>query len=677
MTVGSDKLRLLRRIPLVQFDEEVRGYSKSQVDRVLETLAPLADEIESLQAKLDDANQRAQSSLAAGAANVAPTGEQRPDGAFDETLRNTLLLAQRTADQTVREAEARAEELRRDSTAKADSIKAGARTEAKELKGEAHAQREQMLADAESERAQLLAEALEHAESRKQAIEEELLAEQGMKRNELLSEIGELERIRDDLTADVSRFEEFLNGRRDGVRAALAEITAVLDDPELLAETETPDPEEIGLLEPEELTEMSVESYSIATLETEVEAAQFQAAEMATVPREEPSQDYSDDFDDETPGAEEEDDLAPSLLDAGDDGAIDDDARDDGANFDSTDAFGDVAEFDHVDDFDGPGASGDSKADSYDFDADEGFSPEVDDAHVPVASYNDPRPPASNYASDLGSIQGISAPVAAPDPFATAGFEAPAPDPGFSEEPHVSIAASVTQDSVFSSVPETSDPSAYTDLSPGSDLSDPAGLGIGVESPFTEVVEQERPGMTGLAEQARSRLASRVSRLRDNAVPEAEEPDSVPTFAAESTTPDHAGFPAEAESFEQQPPPPVYEPPSFEAPADAQAFESAPFQPPAPEASSPLVATGPLVGNDALPPPPSFDSGGAEEWERRDSRPLHPDARIEDLPPDDPFLDELRQMTGGEQPSEDETLNRFLNEEPEKDDQGGWFNRRR
>ncbi|NNF54807.1 MAG: hypothetical protein HKN03_10240 [Acidimicrobiales bacterium] len=663
MTVGSDKLRLLRRIPLVQFDEEVRGYSKSQVDRVLETLAPLADEIEGLQAMLDDANQRADRASAAGSASVAPADERRPDDNFDETLRNTLLLAQRTADQTVREAEARAEELRRDSTAKADSIKASARTEAKELKGEAHAQREQMLADAESERAQLLAEALEHAESRKQAIEEELLSEQGLKRNELLSEIGELERIRDDLTADVARFETFLNARREGVRAGLAEISAVLDDPELLAETETPDPEEIGLLEPEELTEMSVDSYSIATLETEVEAAQFHAAEMATIPREETRLEASDDFDEELPG---------TALDSDADFAQLDDVADIDASVDQSVGFGDSEVTD-------------SEADT---DADDGFGP-VDEADVPVASYNDPRPPATNFASDQESIHEMSTPPPPHDPFATAGFEAPTPDPDFGGEPHVPLAASVTQDSVFSSVPETSDPSAYNGLSHGSDVSDPAGLGIGVESPFTEEAEPERPGMSGLAEQARSRLASRVSRLRDNAVPEAEEPDAIPTFAAEDTTAEQAGFPDEA-ALSAQPPAPMYEPPSFEAPLDAPAFEPEQFepeqfepeqfdqfQPPPPEASSPHVANGPLVGNDALPPPPGFESAEAQEWERRDSRPLHPDARIEDLPPDDPFLDELRQMTGGEQPGEDETLNRFLNEEPEKDNQGGWFNRRR
>ena len=57
MSVGSDKLRLLRQIPPVKFEEEMRGYSKSQVDRVLDTLAPLADEIESLQQQLADAYQ--------------------------------------------------------------------------------------------------------------------------------------------------------------------------------------------------------------------------------------------------------------------------------------------------------------------------------------------------------------------------------------------------------------------------------------------------------------------------------------------------------------------------------------------------------------------------------------------------------------------------------------------
>jgi hypothetical protein len=77
---------------------------------------------------------------------------------------------------------------------------------------------------------------------------------------------------------------------------------------------------------------------------------------------------------------------------------------------------------------------------------------------------------------------------------------------------------------------------------------------------------------------------------------------------------------------------------------------------------------------------PAFPSNPVEgsEWSVPDpDRPIHPDARIEDLPPDDPFLDELRQMTGGEQPgSDDETLNRFLADDGEKESGGGWFGRR-
>ena len=59
MALQSDKLRLLRRIPKIRFEEELRGYSKQQVDRVLENLAPLADEIESLQNRLAEAETRA------------------------------------------------------------------------------------------------------------------------------------------------------------------------------------------------------------------------------------------------------------------------------------------------------------------------------------------------------------------------------------------------------------------------------------------------------------------------------------------------------------------------------------------------------------------------------------------------------------------------------------------
>ncbi len=676
MSVGSDKLRLLRRIPSVRFDEEMRGYSKSQVDRVLQTLAPLADEIEALQHQLDEANARADEAVQQAQTAVVDTdpvvaaepAAAAPDGDFDETLRNTLLLAQRTADQTIRDAEANAEKVRSESTARADSIMADARTEAKELKGEAHAQREQMLADAESERARLLADALEHAETRKQAIEEELLNEQGIRRNDLLAEISQLERGRDELNADVVRFEEFLEGRRQSVREALEELEAVLDDPSKLAEPDVPEPADVGLLDPEELTGLGVDSHSIGTLATEVEAARQQAADFA----------FSEPEDDDEPAADVADETLEfdSPIDTGADDTTPFETFEDAVDTDRPDADIEV----DIADVESPSIDATAEFDPP-VDAvpmDEFAAPDVDDsfaAPVEAEASFEPTPPEVPAAEQLDHFSAEGAAVdhpfqadpPAPEAPVEVSWEQPQPeagDPfatgGYTEVDPNGIPASVTPDSVFSSVPETSDPSAYTNLEvtdPGS--SDPTGLGIDVESPFAnEPAADAQPGLGGLAEQARSRLASRVSRLRDTAVPEDE--DQAAPVAEEVAAPPVANQAPTIEYVpEEQPPPPA--PTFIEQPA--------PSFPPPPEVADFVSESTPAFASDPV--------DGAE-WSAPDpSRPLHPDARIEDLPPDDPFLDELRQMTGGEQPEgDDETLNRFLADDGEKDGGSGWFGRK-
>jgi cell division septum initiation protein DivIVA len=697
MSVGSDKLRLLRQIPTVKFEEEMRGYSKSQVDRVLDTLAPLADEIETLEQQLNEANERADEAShrasaiagqAMGANDAAHT--QAPDGDFDQTLRNTLLLAQRTADQTIREAEKGAEELRGSSVAQADSIMAGARAEAKELKGEAHAQREQMLADAEAERAQLLADALEHAETRKAAIEEELLSEQGIRRNELLSEISLLERSRDDLSADVQRFEQFLEGRRENVRSALTELNAVLDDPELLAEAEIPEPAEIGLLDPEELTTLSIDSYSIGTLSTEVEAAQRQASDFAfTEPEFDPAlepelvgtvedpQPLSEEFSAEESLFVEADGegLTGEIQDAGPFSAISTPGEyadtSTSGEYADTSTSGEYAETSPAEDFAAATVSEESYADSA-YEVETPFAA-AGESGLALGS-EDWEPFTSESARRLDPETGAGFGVADENPFATGGYAEP--------ESGAAIAASVTPDSVFSSVPETADPSAYSDLPTAAEApeSDPDGLGIDVQSPFAEepAAEDAQLGLGGLAEQARNRLASRVSRLRDTAVPESSR-EVDPEFAPTDQAPD-----SESASSFLEPPPPVQEPS-----LPTQSFDAPPAFPPAPTADA--VATFVSESEPGFPPPPQVeelavdstpafpsDTVGGSEWSVPDpDRPPHPDARLEDLPPDDPFLDELRQMTDGEQAgSDDETLNRFLSEEGEKESGGGWFGRR-
>ena len=282
MAVGSDKLRLLRRIPDIRFEEELRGYSKNQVDRVLENLAPLADEIEALQQRLERAE--ASPVPAPAAAPVHESAQDQGEGTtaeFDETLRNTLLLAQRTADKTVKDAESEAEQLRSDSTAKADSIMASARAEAKELKGEAHAQREQMLADAEAEQARLLDEARTHANERRAAVETELTELEGATRAELVAEIEKLRVDRSELDADVKRFEEFLTKRRDAIRLALGEIETVIDDPEQLAEIDPPEPVEVDMVDADDLPPIAIESSALLELDDEANAAAGRVAEQA------------------------------------------------------------------------------------------------------------------------------------------------------------------------------------------------------------------------------------------------------------------------------------------------------------------------------------------------------------------------------------------------------------
>ena len=727
MSVGNDKLRLLRQIPTIKFEEEMRGYSKAQVDRVLDILAPLADEIEALQVQVaeattraDEASHRANAIASAAPQDLAPAPVASPDGDFDETLRNTLLLAQRTADQTIRDAEANAEEARRVSTAKADSVMAGARAEAKELKGEAHAQREQMLADAESERAELLADALEHAETRKSAIEEELLSEQGIRRNELLAEISQLERSRDDLNADVVRFEQFLEGRRTSVANSLEELKAILDDPELLAEAETPEPAEIGLLDPEELTPLHVESHSIGALSHEVEAAQQQAADFAFTEVEDDEPVYAEEIVadpvGETLGLDETATFEPApvehtLVDPGFEAIAPEAVTDEDPVSEASPAaapfetaaeaeivppapvgFDEVptpaAEFAAAIDGDASFPPGEGAQDEWQPFAGEAGTEAVTTPVVETPAFEAPTFDEPYEAPVFESAPAPQYEAPAPQPFSAQAFEsesmetqpflpeAPAADPfaagGYIDEPGADlggIAASVTPDSVFSSVPETADPAAYSDLPAPVDqgMADPAGLGIDVESPFSEEVAEEegQAGLGGLAEQARNRLASRVSRLRDTAVPEAADVAEAP-YAAPFDAGD--AMPADAMPFDAMP-------------AEATAFD-APV-PPAPEFGEQAVSAGfppppeTAFATDSSPAFPSDSVGGAE-WSAPDpNRPMHPDAHLEDLPAADPFLDELRQRTEGDLPEgDDETLNRFLSEDGEKEGGGGWFGRR-
>lgn len=280
MAQQSDKLRLLRRIPDIRFEEESRGYSKDQVDRVLANLAPLADEIEKLQARLSEAETRAASAEARLIEARSPSQTPTPPGAppapmpdFDETLRNTLVNAQRTADTTVREAKEEAERLRNEAEFQSNALLADARDQATEMTTEAVAHRERLLAEAAADRAKMLETAKEEAQERVKAVEEELSQAHESERSRLLEQIGNLQHTHGLLQGDVARFERHLEARRTDVKAALDELNAVLDDPEMLRAREALEPAEIGVVDTTDYPPIAVEVVALDELETEADAA--------------------------------------------------------------------------------------------------------------------------------------------------------------------------------------------------------------------------------------------------------------------------------------------------------------------------------------------------------------------------------------------------------------------
>lgn len=280
MPLQSDKLRLLRRIPDIRFEDEPRGYSKDQVDRVLANLAPLADEIERLQARLSEAETRAASAEArlveargpsqAGNA-VGPAPAPQPD--FDETLRNTLVSAQRQADTTIREAQEEAERLRTEAEFQTNALLADARDQSAEMTTEAVAYRERLMAEAATDRAKMLEEAKDEAAQKVSAVEKELVEAHDTERMRLVDEVGGLQKQHKALTNDVKKFEAFIESRSQEIRSALADITGILDDPDRLKNGSEFEVAEIEEFDSEDYPPVAVEVVALNELETEAEMA--------------------------------------------------------------------------------------------------------------------------------------------------------------------------------------------------------------------------------------------------------------------------------------------------------------------------------------------------------------------------------------------------------------------
>lgn len=276
MPGSNDKLRVLRRIPEIRFDEELRGYNKHQVDRVLENLAPLADEVDALVERLSEAERRA----AAAEARLMESGGPAPTPApptmpaastegFDETLSKTLLLAQRTADATVQEAQEEAARIRAEAESEATTTREAVDAEAAAMRQAADEERAASIDQANREVAAMIDAARSTIDNKVAEAEAELEASHASTRDELIEQIASLQRARDALELDVEHFEGHLASRREVIRTAISELSEVVEDPERLRTVMPPSPvAEVPDLAPSE--PVTIDVSALDTLASEV-----------------------------------------------------------------------------------------------------------------------------------------------------------------------------------------------------------------------------------------------------------------------------------------------------------------------------------------------------------------------------------------------------------------------
>jgi DivIVA domain-containing protein len=244
----------------VEFRQKVRGYDPDEVDDFLERVglafAQLQDRLREATDQIETANARA----AQAEARVRDTSE------MDDTLRRTLVLAQRTADAAVKEAEEQAAAIRSDaettarqqlaaSDERASQVLGAAEAEARRKLDAADGQARTVVASSETQAEAALSAAREQAnrllaESRQQADEvvttartsADELAES--RRQELADEVRSLEQRRAALSRNADALEAHVSGQRTRLQRTSDDLKALLDDPERLNAPTAPELED-------------------------------------------------------------------------------------------------------------------------------------------------------------------------------------------------------------------------------------------------------------------------------------------------------------------------------------------------------------------------------------------------------------------------------------------------
>jgi DivIVA domain-containing protein len=137
----------------VEFRDRLRGYDTDEVDEFLEKVAVAVEELQEKMRQLAYRAERAERSISDRAAD-----------ADDDTIRRTLVLAQRTADLAVREAQEQAAELLEGASSESEKILSDAQDNAKRLTTEAERRHAEENARLEHQRDQVRDELRELSE---------------------------------------------------------------------------------------------------------------------------------------------------------------------------------------------------------------------------------------------------------------------------------------------------------------------------------------------------------------------------------------------------------------------------------------------------------------------------------------------------------------------------------
>jgi DivIVA domain-containing protein len=180
----------------VEFRDRLRGYDTDEVDEFLEKVAVAVEEMQEKMRQLTARAERAERAVSDRAADDD-----------DDTIRRTLVLAQRTADLAVREAQ----------------------EQSAALVDEAKSESDKLLSEAKNESEKLLSEARDTARR---------LTSEAERRHS--DDIARLERQRDQVRVELNELSELLDSERkrlaDSLRAALGFVERTLPVPGEISE---------------------------------------------------------------------------------------------------------------------------------------------------------------------------------------------------------------------------------------------------------------------------------------------------------------------------------------------------------------------------------------------------------------------------------------------------------